>query len=103
MLIKLFLVLDPKVVQDRLEIVLHQQAGITQITGHFVPLFQTAIVEHFMPVIDDKGDDPVAEALFEQDQPADAPVAVLKGMDPLEANMKIQKALSRRCPHGCQL
>ena len=91
----LFLVFDPKVVQDRLEIVLHQQAGIAQITGHFVPLFQTAIVKHFMPVVDDEGDDPETKAFLKKDQSADAPVAVLKGMDALETNMKVKQIIQR--------
>ena len=42
----LFLILDPEVVQHRLEIVLHQQAGVAEIAGRFAPFFETAIIDN---------------------------------------------------------
>ena len=87
---------DPKIVQDCLEVILHQQAGVSQITGHFVPLFQPAVIKIFMPVVDDEGDDPETKAFLKKDQSADAPVAVLKGMDALETNMKVKQILKIR-------
>ena len=48
-----------------------------------------------MPVVDDEGDDPETEAFLEKDQSADAPVAVLKGMNTLEANMKVKQIIQR--------
>ena len=88
-----FPVLNPKVVQHGLEIVLHQQASITEIAGRFAPLFDAAVVEHLMLVIDDEGHDPETEAFLEQDQPPDTAVAVLKGMDSLKTDMEIQQVI----------
>ena len=65
--LRLFLVFDSKIVQHGLEIILHQQAGVTQIAGRFAPFFEATVIEHFMPIVDDEGDDPEAEALLEQD------------------------------------
>ena len=65
----LILIFDLKIVQYSLEIILHQQAGITQITGHSMPLLQAAIIEHLMAVIDDEGYDPEVQTLLEENVP----------------------------------
>ena len=49
-------VFNAEVIQDCLEIILHQQTGITEVTGKSVPFFQAAVIEQLMPVIDDKWD-----------------------------------------------
>ena len=51
-------VFNAEVIQDCLEIILHQQTGITEVTGKSVPFFQAAVIEQLMPVIDDKWDNP---------------------------------------------
>ena len=52
----LFPVFNAEVIQNCLEIILHQQTGVTEVTREFVPLFQTTIIEHLVPVIDDERD-----------------------------------------------
>ena len=49
-----------------------------------------------MPVVDDEGHDPETKAFLKKDQSADAPVAILKGMDALKANMKVEQILKIR-------
>ena len=51
-------VFNAEVIQDCLEIILHQQTGITEVTGKSVPFFQAAVIEQLMPVVDDKWDNP---------------------------------------------
>ena len=46
-----------------------------------------------MPVVDDEGDDPETKAFLKKDQSADAPVAVLKGVDALKTNMKVEQII----------
>ena len=88
-------ILDSEVVQRRLKIVLHQKAGISQIARRFRPLFQTAVVEHFVTVVDDEGDDAAVQAFLEKDQPSHTAVPILKGMDALKRDMKIQQVVQR--------
>ena len=48
-----------------------------------------------MPVVDDERHDAAAEALLEQDQPSDAAIAILKRVDTLECNVKVQQLIQR--------
>ena len=91
----LSLVFNTEVIQDCLEIILHQQTGITEVTGESIPFFQAAIIEHLVPVIDDKWDNPESKAFLKKDQPSNTPVAVLKRMDALKLNVKIQQIVKR--------
>jgi hypothetical protein len=56
----------------------------------FVPCFQSSVIFATVLVIDDKGNYLMAQAFFDHDQSAKAAVAVLEGMNLLEADMKIQ-------------
>ena len=49
----------------------------------------TVLVEDSVFIVDDERGDTVAEALFHHDEPADAAVIILEGMDLFKTNMKI--------------
>jgi len=85
------LIYNFKIVQICLKSVLRCQAGIHQKSFFVIPFFETAVVEQLQIVFNDEGYHVVLEALFEEDQAADSAVAVLKGMDALETNMKVKQ------------
>ena len=95
MRLSLFLIFDAEIIHNRFEIVLHQQASISEIPGEFIPFFQAAIIKHLMLVVDDKRDNPIVKAFFEKDQSSDASVAVLKRMDTFKLNVEIQQIVKR--------
>ena len=61
----------------------------------FIPCFQSSMIFATVLVIDDKGNYLMAQAFFDHDQSAKTAVAVLKGVDLLEADMEIQDILKR--------
>ena len=65
--LSLFSVFNVEVIQDCLEIILHQQTGITEITRECIPFFQAAVIEQLVPVINDKWDDPESETFLKKD------------------------------------
>ena len=91
--VHLIVILNFEVIQYSLEIILHQQAGITQTSGHFMPLLQAAIIEHLMALIYDEGYDPEAQTLFEQNESADTSIAILERMNPFKADMEIKQII----------
>ena len=58
-----------------------------------LPFFETAIIEHFMIVFNDERDDTEAEAFFKHDEPTDATVAVLKGVDSFKTVVKLKNII----------
>ena len=84
-------ILDFEIVEYRLIVVLCGKTGVCQILFHFGPALQASVIEHFQVVGDDERHDAVCEALFEEEEPADAPVAVLKRMYGLEALMQVEQ------------
>lgn len=61
----------------------HQQVGVG------LPLLNAAVVSTSVLVIIDKGDDLMAQAFLNHNQPAEAAVTVFEGVDPFETDMKI--------------
>ena len=70
--------------------VLCRKACVEERAGGLRPLAQTAIIEHFEFVGDDKRHDAAAQAFLKHYQSTDAAVAVLKRMYRLEALMEIK-------------
>lgn len=66
-------------------------AGVAEAAGFGFPGLEAAVVEGFQIVRDDKGDDAVAQTFFEQQQAANAAVAVMEGVDALEAVVEVQQ------------
>ena len=84
-----------EIIQVFLEGILCRQAGVGQIAFFPVPLLQSAVIEHFYAVLNNKRHDIVFQAFLEQDQPPDTPVAVLKGMDALKPHMERKDIFKR--------
>ena len=90
-----FSIIDPKIVEIFLELLLRGNAGFPQVTPLIRPILQPAIIEHLKFIADDEGHDVVAQAFLEQNQPTDTPVSVLKRMNPFKTNMKIKNVVQR--------
>ena len=71
------------------EAILRREAGVHKIPWQIVPFIETAVVEQRKIVLHDEGNDIVAQTLLEEDESADTPVAVLKGVNTLEFIMKV--------------
>ena len=59
------------------------------------PFVETSVIEHFQIICDDKGDDVISEAFLEHDEATNAAIAILEGMNLLEAHMEIKKIFKR--------
>lgn len=68
-----------EILQYLLETVLGEAAGVAEVAWFGFPVLEAAVVEGFEIVRDDEGDDAEAQAFLEQQQAADAAVAVLEG------------------------
>ena len=79
------------IVKHLLETVLGEAAGVAEVAGFGFPVLEAAVVKGLQIVCDDEGDDTAAQAFLEQQQAADAAVAVLEGVDALEAVVKVQQ------------
>lgn len=84
-----------EIIQVFFECILRRQAGVGQIAFFPNPLLQSAVIEHFYAVLNNKRHDIVFQAFLEQDQPPDTPVAVLKGMDALKPHMERKDIFKR--------
>lgn len=69
-------------------VVLRRQAGVAQIAWFAVVVVEAAIVEVAVLGVDDERNDAVAQAFAEEEEAADAAVAVLERVDALEADME---------------
>ena len=56
-----------------------EAAGVAEVAGLGFPILEAAVVVELQVLRQDEGDDAVAQALLEQQQVADAAVAVLEG------------------------
>ena len=68
-----------KILEHLLETILGEAAGVAEVAGFGFPILEAAVVEGFEVVCDDEGDDAGPQAFLEQQQAADAAVAVLEG------------------------
>ena len=84
-----------KVVQVFLELILRRKASAAQVSRLRLPFIQSPIIEHFQLFINDKRHDIIFQAFFEQNQSADTPVAILKGMDRFKFIMKRNQVFQR--------
>ena len=90
-----------EIVHKFLIAVLRRQTSVHEIAVSLTPAAQTSVVEHFQLVRDYEGNYPGREAFLEHYKPADAAVAVLEGVYPLETHMEIEDILQRlRLPAG---
>ena len=79
--------LHPEVCHQLFIVVLRCEAGVHQVAFDVGPVLQATVVEHFQFVGDDERHVPMRQALFEHDEAAYAAIAVLEGVDALEAVM----------------
>ena len=81
--------------QNGFVLILRCEAGVCEVTIDVTPFAEAAIVEEFQIVCDDEGDDGVSEAFFEHDKATHAPVAILEGMNLLEADVEVEDVFER--------
>ena len=86
--ISLLLKPNSKILQHLFKLILRGEAGVKKVAALVVPLGEAAVVEHFVALVDDKGDDVMLEALLEHEEAPDSAVAVLEGVNALEAHVK---------------
>ena len=68
-----------------LKTILGEAAGVVEVAGFGFPVLEAAVVIEFQIVCQNERHDAVSQALLEQQQAADAAVAVLKGVGVLKA------------------
>ena len=85
---------DPEIIQVGFESVLGGEAGIREVAPFSVPLLKPPVIEEFQVILDDKGNDIVFQAFFEQNQATYSAVAVLEGVDPLKSHMEVYEILN---------
>ena len=76
--------------QDGFVLVLGGKDGVSEIAIYVAPFAKAAIIEELEVVCDDEGDDVVSKAFLEHDEATHAAVAILKRMNLLEADMKVE-------------
>ena len=76
--------------QDGFVLVLGGKDGVSEIAIYMAPFTKATIIEKFEVVCDDKGNDVVSKAFLEHDDATHAAVAILKRMNLLEADMKVE-------------
>ena len=84
-----------EIIQIFLECILRRQAGVGQVSFFPVPLLQSAVIEPFYAVLNNKRHTIVFQAFLEHNQPTDTPVAVLEGVDALKPHMERKDILWR--------
>ena len=84
-----------EIIQVFLEGILRRKAGVGQIAFFPIPLLQSAVIEHFYAVLNNKRHDIVFQAFLEHNQPADTPIAVLKWVDALKPYMERKDIFKR--------
>ena len=68
-----------------------EAAGVAEIAALGFPVLKAAVVEGLQIVRDDEGNNTGSQAFLEKQQAADAAVAVLEGVDALEAVVEVQQ------------
>ena len=104
-LFKVFLVVNPEIIQISLKAVLGGEAGVHEEAFFVIPFFKTTVIKQFQIVLDNEGNNVVLQALLEEDQAAYTTVSVLEGMDAFESHMEgydVLKGLRRQCILVCQ-
>jgi hypothetical protein len=76
--------------QDGFILILGGETGICEVAINVTPLMKSAIIEHLQIICDDEGDDVVSEAFHEHNEATYASIAILEGMNLLEADMEIK-------------
>ena len=59
------------------------------------PFVETSVIEHFQIICDDKGDDVISEAFLEHDEAPNTSIAILEGMNLLEAYVEVKNIVER--------
>lgn len=83
------LILDLEIIQQGLVVVLRGKAGVRKVAVHVSPFPETAVVKELEFFGDDERHDTVCQAFLEHQEPSNAPVPVLEGMDHLELLMQV--------------
>ena len=76
--------------QDGFVLVLGGEDGVCEIAVYMAPFTKAAIIEELEVVCDDEGDDVISEAFLEHDEAPNTSIAILEGMNLLEANVEIK-------------
>lgn len=71
------------------------QTRIDEEASFGIPFRKIAVIEQFHLIGYDEGDDIAAQAFLQHDEPSDASVAVLEGMDASELHVEIRDLLKR--------
>lgn len=71
-------------------LVLGGKDGVSEIAIYVAPFTKAAIIEELEVVCDDEGDDVVSKAFLEHDDATHATVTILKRMNLLEADVKVE-------------
>ena len=87
--------LDFEVVKHRLIVILCRKAGVEKVSSDIVPLSQTAIVEHFELLGNDKRHIAICQALLEYHKTANTTIAILEWVYRLKALMQVYNILKR--------
>ena len=74
--------------------ILSIKAGIHQPVPLISPFGKSSLVEAFLVVFNDKGNDIIFETFLECDQPANSSIPVLKRMDELKFCMELNNVLN---------
>ena len=74
------LICNSEIVQVSLKAILGSEAGVHKEAFFVVPFFEAAVVEQFQIVLNDKRNNIMLQALFEEDQAAHTAISVLEGM-----------------------
>ena len=76
--------LDFEVVKHRLIVILCREAGVEKVSSDIVPLSQTAIVEHFELLGNDKRHIAICQTLLKHHKSANTTIAILEWVYHLE-------------------
>ena len=87
------LITDPKIVECSLVLVLGCETSVGKIAIDSTPFSQSPIIEHLKFVGNDEWHNACIEALLEHHKPSHSAIAVLKGVDALEADMKVENVI----------
>ena len=76
--------------QNGFVLILRCEAGVCEVTIDVTPFAEAAIIEELQIVCDDEGDDGVGEAFLEHDEATHTAIAILEGMNLLEADVEVE-------------
>ena len=86
-----------EIIQVFLEGILRWETGVGQVSFFPIPLLQSAVIEHFYAVLNNKRHNIVFQAFLEHNQTTDTPVAVLERVNALKTHMERKDIFKLHC------